>query len=78
MIPVNEAQQHLQKLIDEVSQSHQPIFISGQNSNTVLSSKSDWASLQETLYLVSISGMRESIQQGLATPIEECSKELEW
>ena len=78
MISVNEAQQHLQELIDDVSQSHQPIVISGQSNNAVLLSEADWASLQETLYLVSIPGMRESIQQGLATPIEECSKELEW
>jgi antitoxin YefM len=78
MIPVNEAQQQLQKLIDEVSQSHQPIVIAGQSSNAILLSESDWSSLQETLYLISIPGMRESIQEGLATPTEECSKELEW
>jgi antitoxin YefM len=78
MIPVSEAQQQLQELIDKVSKSHQPIVISGQSSNAVLLSEADWSSLQETLYLTSIPGMRESIQEGLATPIEECSKELEW
>ncbi|NER00588.1 MAG: type II toxin-antitoxin system Phd/YefM family antitoxin [Cyanothece sp. SIO2G6] len=78
MIPVSEAQQRLQDLIDVVSQSHQPITISGQNSNAVLLSETDWASVQETLYLLSVPGMRESIREGLATPIEECSEELEW
>jgi prevent-host-death family protein len=78
MIPVNEAQQQLQKLIDSVSQSHQPIVISGQTGNAILLSEADWASVQETLYLLSVPGMRESIQEGLATPIEACDRELEW
>ena len=78
MIPVNEAQQQLQELIDSVSQSHQPIVITGQTSNAVLLSEADWASVQETLYLLSIPGMRESIREGLATPIENCDREVEW
>jgi antitoxin YefM len=78
MIPINEAQQKLQDLIDSVSQSHQPIVIAGQNSNAVLLSEADWTAVQETLYLLSIPGMRESIQTGLATPIEECDRELKW
>jgi antitoxin YefM len=78
MIPVSEAQQKLQELIDSVSQSHQPIVITGQGNNAVLLSEADWASVQETLYLLSISGMRESIREGLATPIEECDRQLEW
>lgn len=78
MIPVNEAQQQLQDLIDSVSQSHQPIVIAGQNNNAVLLSEADWTAMQETLYLLSIPGMRESIREGLATPIEECDPNLKW
>ncbi|MBW4622697.1 MAG: type II toxin-antitoxin system Phd/YefM family antitoxin [Cyanosarcina radialis HA8281-LM2] len=78
MIPVNEAQQQLQDLIDAVSQSHQPIVIVEKGSNAVLLSETDWASVQETLYLLSVPGMRESIREGLATPIEECDRQLEW
>ncbi len=78
MIPVKIAQQQLQDLIDSVSQSHQPIVIAGQSSNAVLLSEADWISVQETLYLLSVPGMRESIQEGLATPIEECDRELKW
>lgn len=76
MIPINEAKQRLQDLIDAVSQSHQPIVITSQNSNAILLSEADWLAIQETLYLLSIPGMRESIRAGLATPIEECSQEL--
>ncbi len=78
MIPVKIAQQQLQDLIDSVSQSHQPIVIAGQSSNAVLLSEADWASVQETLYLLSVPGMRESIREGLTTSSEECDRELEW
>lgn len=78
MIPIHEAQQQLQHLIDSVSESHQPIVIAGQTSNAVLLSESDWASVQETLYLLSVPGMRESIREGLATPIQECDRQLQW
>ncbi|MFM7189635.1 MAG: type II toxin-antitoxin system Phd/YefM family antitoxin [Microcystaceae cyanobacterium] len=78
MITVNEAQKQLQNLIDSVNQSHQPVIISGENSNAVLLSEMDWRSMQETLYLLSIPEMRESIQAGLNTPIEDCDEELEW
>ena len=78
MITVNEAQQQLPNLIDSVNQSHQPVVISGQNNNAVLLSEMDWKSMQETLYLLSIPEMRESIQEGLNTPIEDCDEEIEW
>ena len=61
MISVQVAQQQLQDLIDKVSQSHQPIVITGQGSNAVLLSEADWASIQETLYLLSVPGMQEPL-----------------
>ncbi|AFY48032.1 prevent-host-death family protein [Nostoc sp. PCC 7524] len=78
MIPINEAQKQLQDLIDSVNQSHKSIVIAGKSSNAVLLSEADWASVQETLYLLSVPGMRESIHEGLATPIEECDRQLDW
>ncbi|MEG4421074.1 type II toxin-antitoxin system prevent-host-death family antitoxin [Microcoleus sp. LAD1_D5] len=78
MIPINEAQQQLQQSIAPMSQSLQPIAIAGQTSNTVLFCESDSASVEETLYLLSVAGMRESIREGLATPIEDCDRSLEW
>lgn len=78
MIPIKEAQKQLQQLIDSVSESHQPVVIAGQTSNAVLLSESDWASVQETLYLLSVPGMRESIREGMATPIDNCDRHLDW
>lgn len=78
MIPAKKAQQQLQDLIDSVNQSHQPVVIAGQTHNAVLLSETDWTSIQETLYLLSMPGMRESIREGMETPIEECERELDW
>jgi antitoxin YefM len=77
MIPIKEAQKQLQQLIDSVSESHKPIAL-GQTSNTVLLSEAESASVQETLYLLSVPGMRESIREGLATPITLLDRHLDW
>jgi len=77
MIPINQAQKQLQQSIASMSESHQPIALE-QTSNTVLLSESDCASVEETLYLLSVSGMRESIREGLATPIEHYDRSLDW
>ena len=66
------------KLLDDAAASHEPIQITGKRSNGVLVSEDDWRSIQETLYLVSIPGLRGSIREGLAAPISECDKELNW
>ena len=72
------ARKSLYNLVDDVAMSHDPIQIIGKRHSAVLVSEDDWRAIQETLYLTSIPGMRESIQQGLNTPIEECSEELAW
>lgn len=77
-ITVTEARKKLYRLLDEVRESHKPIHISSKRSKAILVSEDDWSSIQETLYLLSIPGMRESIVEGLKTPVEECVKELEW
>ena len=78
IISLNEAQDKLQELINEVSQSHEPILISGNTSNAFLVSEEDWKGIQETIYLLSISEVGASIVEGLATPINECSETIEW
>ena len=73
-----EARSKLYRLIDEAATSHEPIIIRGKRGNAVLISEDDWRSIQETIYLLNIPGMRESIREGLATPVEECDQELRW
>jgi antitoxin YefM len=77
-ITASEARSKLYRLIDETAASHQPILITGKRTNAVLVSEDDWRAIQETVYLLSIPGMRESIREGLDASIEECAKELDW
>jgi len=78
VIDAQEARKTLPQLIEEAARSHEPIQITGAPANAVLISEEDWHAVQETLYLLSIPGMRESIREGLATPIDACAKELAW
>jgi len=77
-IKVGEARNKLGRIVDEAAMSHEPILITGKRGNAVLISEEDWRAIQETLYLLSIPGTRESIREGLQTPVEECVKELDW
>ena len=77
-IPLARAQAELRKLIDEVAEYSEPVQIVGEHTNAVLVSEADWRSIQETLYLTSIPGMKESLLEGMAAPVEECVTELDW
>jgi antitoxin YefM len=78
VITASEARANLYRLIDEAASSHQPILITGKRANAFLVSEDDWRSIQETMYLLSIPNMRETIKAGMNTPLDECAKELDW
>jgi len=77
-LTVTEARSKLYKLLDDVAESHEPILITGKRTNAVLISEADWRAIEETMYLLSIPGMRESIIEGIITPVEELSDEGPW
>jgi prevent-host-death family protein len=77
-ISVTEARKQIYKLLDEASKTNEPLQIIGKRSNAVLIGEKDWNALQETLHLISIPGMRESIIDGINTPLSETSKKLDW
>ena len=78
ILNASEARANLYRLIDQTNESHEPVVISGKRNNAVLVSEDDWKAVQETLYLVSIPGMRESILAGMAEPLSASAKELDW
>ncbi len=78
ILNATEARAKLYSLIDEAAITHQPIIITGKRSNAVLVSEEDWNAISETLHLLSIPGMRESIREGLDQDLSESSKELDW
>jgi prevent-host-death family protein len=77
-LTATQARSQLYGLLDEVALSSEPVQISGRRGNAVLISEDDWRALRETVYLLSIPGMRESIREGLEVPPEECAEELDW
>ncbi len=77
-IKATEARAKFFKLLDQVAESHEPVHITGKRSNAVLISGDDWRSIQETLYLLSIPEMRETIRKGLKTPVGKCSEKPGW
>ncbi len=78
ILNASDARANLYRLIDQTNESHEPVIISGKRNNAILLSEEDWNSIQETLYLTSIPGMRESIVEGMKEPLSESSKELDW
>jgi prevent-host-death family protein len=77
-LTASKAREQLYKLIDKAATSHEPIQITGKRHNAVLLSEEDWRSVEETLHLLSIPGMRESIREGLKTPLKDTSSKLDW
>ena len=77
-LTASEARANLYRLLDEAAASHEPVHITGKRNNGVLVSEEDWNAVQETLYLLSVPGMGESIRKGMATLVEKTSEEPGW
>ena len=77
-LTASEARSNLYRLIDEAASSHEPVLITGKRHSAVLPAAEDWSPVQETVYLLSIPGMRESIRDGMAEPVEQCADEPAW
>lgn len=78
ILNATEARSKLYSLIDDAALTHEPVVIKGKRASAVLVSEEDWNAITETLHLLSVPGMRESIVQGMAAGVEECDKELDW
>jgi prevent-host-death family protein len=77
-INITSARKELYKIVQEVNDTHEPIQITGKKTSAVLVGEEDWRSIQETLYLTSMPGMRESIIEGMNTSVEDLSDQLDW
>ncbi len=77
-INITNARKNLYTMVESVNRTHEPVEIIGKNGSAVLIGEADWRSIQETLYLTSIPGMRESIIKGLKEPVENLSDTLDW
>ena len=73
-----EARANLYKLIDDAAANHEPVIITGKRGNAVLLAEDDWNAINETLYLLSVPGMRESIIDGMQETLDDCANQLDW
>ena len=73
-----EARSKLYSLIAEVATTHDPVLITGKRGNAVLIGEKDWNAIRETLFLLSVPGMRESIREGMDEKLDDCSQDLDW
>jgi antitoxin YefM len=78
VMTASAARANLYRLIDQASESHQPILIAGKKASAVLISAQDWAAIQETMHLLSVPGMRESIRKAMSEPLEKSARQLKW
>ncbi len=78
IMTASKARASLYGLLRAVAKNHEPVQITGKDANAVLISQEDWSAIQETLYLLSVPGMRESIRKGLKTPVSKCATKLNW
>ena len=78
ILSATEARKSLYRLLDEVTVTSEPVQITGKRGSAVLVSENDWRAIEETIHLMSIPGMAESIRKGMETPLEECVEELDW
>ena len=78
VLTASEARANLYRLIDQAAESHEPIVIAGKRTSAVLVAESDWQAIQETMYLLSIPGMRKSIRDGMADSPSKSAKKLDW
>ncbi|MCD4704610.1 type II toxin-antitoxin system prevent-host-death family antitoxin [bacterium] len=72
------AKERFEELLNDVEIQDKIIRISNDTENAILISKCRWNSIKETLFLFSITGMKDSIMKGMEIPVDECSGEVEW
>jgi len=72
VLTVDSAKERLDVILAEVQDSYEPLIIAGEKHSAVLISEETWRSIEETIYLTSIPGMKESIIAGMNEKIEDC------
>ncbi len=76
-VTATKARNRLYHLIAQIQGNSTPVLITGKHGNAVLISEDDWRSIEATLHLLSIPGMRESIRKGIKEPISKTSRTID-
>ncbi|MDD3168808.1 MAG: type II toxin-antitoxin system Phd/YefM family antitoxin [Eubacteriales bacterium] len=77
-ITATKARENIYQLMQDVNANCSPVTITNsKGKNAVLIGEEDWKAIEETLYLMAIPGMTESIMDGGNIPLEGCLSETE-
>ena len=76
VLTASSARANLYRLIDQAEETHEPILIAGKRNSAVLVSERDWNAMRETMYLLSMPGMRKSICNAMAEPVAKSAKRI--
>lgn len=74
----SQARESLYRLVDHVAEAHEPVYIVGKRNKVVLIAEEDFRAIEETLYLLSVPGLRQSLLDAKKEPIEKCSDSVDW
>ncbi len=77
-LTATQARANLFRLLDQAALSHKPIQITGRRNNGVLISEEDFQAMQETLHLLAVPGMKESLLKAKKAPLKAYSKKRPW
>ena len=73
----SQARQDLFKLVDAANQTHEPVYIVGKRNKAVLISEEDYRAMVETLYIMSVPGLKDSIIEMNNKSLDEYSKDID-
>lgn len=74
---ISNFRKNIFNMLEQTIKYNEPVNISTKDGNAVIISEEDYNGLMETLYLSSIPKTKETIVEGLNTPLDECLPESE-
>ena len=75
---LKDVQENFEQIFEDVLVSDEPVEILKETGNAILVSEEVWRGMIETLNLMSVPGMRESIRTGMREPIAHTTTDLDW
>lgn len=76
-INITNFRKNIFSFIEQAIKYNDVVNISTKNGNAVILSEEDYNGLMETIYLNSIPGMKERIQEGMSAKVEDC-EDFKW
>ena len=77
-LKLEDVEANFEQVLDDVLVSGGPIKIVKDTGNAIFVSEEVWRGLNETLSLMAIPGMRDSIRSGMRQPIADTATGLDW